>query len=85
MLRIDAILGPLAGCMDQELSLVYLELTAAREAYQRAKAADELHMETDSLNSDFQGSLRHSKMALNSAWDRYQAALLAFAGYRRSS
>jgi hypothetical protein len=68
--------------LNEELSWLNLELTAAREAYQRAKVAHELIADADCLNSDSQGTLRHANVALNSAWDRYQVALLAFASYR---
>ena len=70
--------------MDEDLSRINSELTAAREAYQKAKVvfqlASDLHGEIS--NSHGLIALRRAKMLLGSAWDRYQDALLAFAKYR---
>jgi hypothetical protein len=72
--------------MDNELSHINRELTAARESYQQAKAAfqlaSDLHVDLDLANPDGIASLRNARVALSSAWVRYEAALLAFAKYR---
>jgi hypothetical protein len=73
--------------MDDELSAINLELSAARAAYQKAKvtfqlAADLHGVDLDIARSDGTAALKRANLMLSSAWERYQDALLAFAKYR---
>ena len=74
--------------LDGELSRINLELTAAREAYERAKVsfhvASDLHVDLDAANPDGIAALRNARVSLQAAWELYQEALLAFAKYRGS-
>ena len=72
--------------MDDELSRINRELAEARQLYQTAKTAfrlaADLHGDLEISNSDGVASVRKAKVLLDSAWDRYQEALLGFANYR---